>query len=182
MLVGYLAFWALAIVGLATGLYFWLDRSKKSLKHLLWLVTIIAIIALVLIISGIVGLRSEIATGQWPPVDGSVISSKVVGEKAFHPEITYSYMVNGSEYSHTSTLKIPGFGGKRNRLELAEYLVAQYPSGRTISVFYNPDDPSQSELKTGITYRTLLETALGVVLLVIAGILVIPLYRKTGVR
>jgi hypothetical protein len=173
-----LAFLALAAAALVVGVYYYRNPAGTIKIRLRWLVTLMAIVSMILTIAGIINLQSEIATTRWTAIEGEIITSEVIGQRAFHPMITYSYSTNGQNFSNTSTLDTPGFGGKRNRLELAEYLVARYPAGSSITVYVDPDQPSVSELTVGMTYRTLLETVLGLILMVGTIVAAGRLFRK----
>jgi hypothetical protein len=181
MIIGYLSFLVLVIVAFVLGVYYFRHPSANIKAKLRWLVILMALISVILTVAGIISLQKEIASGRWPSTEGQIIASEVKGERAFHPEITYLYTVDGHDFSGTSALNTPGFGGKRNRLELAEYLIAQYPIGSPITVHYKPDDPKTSELHTGMTYRTLLETALGLILMIGTIIVALRLFQRNRV-
>jgi hypothetical protein len=181
MLIGYMAILALTIIGAIIGLQFWLGPMFKNQKAFRWASTAAVIfVALILVGSGVWRLRGEIATRTWPVAEGTITEARVVGERAIHPEIDYIYSVNGREYSGVSSLRTPGFGNKRSRLETAELLVDQYQVGMPISVHYDPARPNISTLKIGITYSSTLETALGTILILGIFIVAIPLMRKNS--
>jgi hypothetical protein len=179
MLIGYMAILALTIIGAIIGLQFWLGPTFKNQRAFRWIsLAAVLLVALVLAGSGLSRLRGEIATKAWPMAEGTITGAQVVGERAIHPEIDYIYDVNGREYSGISSLRTPGFGNKRSRLETAELLVDQYQTGMPISVHYDPDRPDISTLKIGITYSSTLETALGTILILGTFFIAIPLMRR----
>jgi len=83
----------------------------------------------------------------WPTVAGTVEISEVIGERAFHPRIVYSYAVAGTRYTDTSFLDMPSFGGRRSRRDAAEKKAAEYPVAAEVTVHYNPAAPADSRLK-----------------------------------
>lgn len=91
-------------------------------------------------------LQKSLEIAQWPTVQGTIVESKVVGDRAFRPDVDYVYTVDGNEYSGTSYLNLPGFGGRTSRFDAAEKLVNQYPKGSSVTVYYNPENPQQSTL------------------------------------
>lgn len=84
---------------------------------------------------------------QWPSVEGTVITSRVAGERALHPEIVYEYSVAGSTFRDSTGFDTPSFGGKSVKQDVAEAIVAKFPSGSRVAVHYNPEMPSQSLLR-----------------------------------
>lgn len=85
------------------------------------------------------------------PVDGTVQSVAIeeVNEQddmAFHPNITYTYRLDGRRYTaHTIDPSIYLY--KENTREAAEAFTSNYTVGETTTVFVNPNDPSQAFLK-----------------------------------
>lgn len=99
----------------------------------------------------------------WPKTKGTITIAKVVGNRAFRPDIEYQYEVDGVQYSGTSFLNVPGFGGRTNRLDAAEKIVKQYES-KDITIFYNPQNPGESLLKINPPYSVYLQLAFGATL------------------
>ena len=116
----------------------------------------------------------------WPTTDGVVISSEVAGERAFHPEVVYEYQVLGQTYQGLSTLQVPGFGGKRKRDEVATKEIANYWPGRTVTVYYNPDDPSESLLHTRLEWAVYGQLGFGGTLVLAGLLLILWPRRQTG--
>ena len=92
------------------------------------------------------------ASLDWPSTDGKVVRSQVVnkgGERGggltFLPDIEYQYQVKARRYKGKNVfLSYDVATGDRSR---AEQRCAQYPVGREISVYYNPDNPADSCLE-----------------------------------
>lgn len=97
---------------------------------------------------------------EWPDTHGVITSSQILKENrkdygnnssrtsthhyAYRVWVQYSYQVNASTYigkrirvrSHTYSLE-----------SLAQRELAEYPVGKTVKVYYNPEDPERSFLK-----------------------------------
>lgn len=81
-------------------------------------------------------------TLAWPQVPGKILESKLVsssdGESTF-AKVLYAYEVNGTPLQSSSV----GASG----MMTASDIVAKYPAGRAVQVFYNPDSPSSTVLE-----------------------------------
>ncbi len=90
---------------------------------------------------------------DWPTAAGEIIESKITGEKAIVPSVTYTYAVGDNAYTATSDLGTPGFGNAAKRLNAAQTLIADYPVGKGVRVHYNPADPRESYLTTAVPWN-----------------------------
>ena len=155
----------LLLIEVAACFFFWRKRYIKRLKIL------IILCGLILFIPGGFMSLSRISTLQdnldqkWIAVEGRVITSQVTGERAFHPEITYQYPVGDDTLTARTDLGMPGFGGRRNRLETSEIIARDNPPGRPITVYYDPANPTESTLRPGISYNIYMQLASGIVLM-----------------
>ncbi len=93
------------------------------------------------------------AMRDWPTVAGTVIESRIVGEKAIVPYVVYSYDVNSAPFLGTSDLGTPAFGNKSKRLNEAETLLAEYPVGKQVVVHYDAIDPKQSYIVSAVPWN-----------------------------
>ena len=89
---------------------------------------------------------------QWKTVSGKVVRSYRKGGKNRSAHVEYRYGVNG--VSHTS--KRIGFGGLLSSYvpfvyDRSKVVVGKYPTGKTVTVTYDPQKPSRSVLEP--TYR-----------------------------
>lgn len=100
----------------------------------------------------------------WPTVEGTVVVSEIVGERAIHPLIVYQYKVGDSTYQSESSLHAPMFGGKRKKYDVADELVSRHPVGSAVVVFYNPDSAAQSTLAPGVEWSIYGRLGLGILL------------------
>jgi len=105
---------------------------------------------------------------SWPTTQGKVISSAVEEDqhsrikKSFKPRIEYQYALEkkeyvGSEISHHDV----GYGDRVN----ADNIVAKYPVGFQLDVYYDPDDYSRAVLEPGNSWRAYLFLAVPIAML-----------------
>ena len=119
------------------------------------LLLVVGIIAFVLFILNVVFLgviffmrRKMAAVSQWPSTMGTVISSYLErrhsGDNGStnYPVVQYSYQVSGQAYQGAKIAPGPEVGGSG-----AGKVVARYPAGAQVMVFYNPQDPADAVLE-----------------------------------
>ena len=128
-------------------------------------------------------LASKLELKSWSSIDGIILSSKVIGDRAFRPDIDYRYIVNGDTLFGKSFFNQPGFGGRMNRLDSAEKTVQKYAPGTPVRVYYNPSNTAESTLSPGPTYTHFLRLGLVVCVLLSGSIIVMiclwqPAYNK----
>jgi len=88
------------------------------------------------------------ATRDWLSAPGKILSSRVSykksGTRNTFPWVTYAYEVDGKPYQCETVAPgvISTFGAK-----YARKIVARYPSGSNVTVYYNPKDPAQAFLE-----------------------------------
>jgi hypothetical protein len=113
------------------------------------------IIGFVLIILNVVFLgiiffmrRRMAVVSQWPSTMGTVLMSTIErrssGEGGYsdYPVVQYSYQVNGQAYQSYKLAPGPELGGSG-----ARKVVAKYPAGAQVMVFYDPQKPSDAVLE-----------------------------------
>lgn len=121
----------------------------------------------------VVTFASALSSPKWPAVPGVVAVSDLQrsrGEGGFtyRAEISYRYLVDGTELVSNRAQ----FG---DRIELswssgAVRLLQKYPVGRSVNVYYNPYDPEEAVLETGVS-RYLFAMFIGAVIFLIMGIM-----------
>lgn len=116
-------------------------------------------------------LSTTLQKTKWPSVDGTIVASTVVGERAFRPDIRYEYLVNNKHYSGSSFLNMPGFGGRMNRLDAAEKLAKAFPAGSHIVVYYRPENPQESTLVPQPAYSYFIKIGTSTILFILGLIL-----------
>jgi hypothetical protein len=130
--------------------------------------TIIIVASITILFSGIGILlimiyqrnkKKASASLSWPETKGTVIKSKIKeessvfsddeGEESSQPmysaDISYNYLVDGMLYTSDQV----SFAGKSSysKREKVEEILAGFPEGASVSVFYKPDNPQESVLQ-----------------------------------
>ena len=130
----------------------------------------VGIISFVLIILNVIFLgiiyfmrRKMAAVSQWPSTMGNVMMSTIEqrssseGGYTDYPVVQYSYQVNGQTYQSYKLAPGPEMGGTG-----ARKVVARYPSGAQVVVFYNPQNPSEAVLERKAPAQWLMWLLLGI--------------------
>jgi uncharacterized protein DUF3592 len=119
------------------------------------LLLVVGIIGFVLLLLNVIFLvilffmrRKMAAVSQWPSTMGSVIMSTLDRRSSDdgytdYPLVQYSYQVGGQAYQGMKIAPGPEVGGSG-----AGKVVARYPAGAQVMVFYNPQNPSEAVLET----------------------------------
>jgi hypothetical protein len=120
------------------------------------LLIVVGVISFVFLILNVVFLgiiffmrRRMAAVSQWPSTMGTVHASFLErrssseGGSTNYPVIQYSYQVGGQAYQGMKIAPGPEVGGTG-----AGKVVARYPAGAQVMVFYNPQNPSDAVLET----------------------------------
>lgn len=115
----------------------------------------VGIISFVLVILNVAFLaiiffmrRRMAVVSQWPSTMGSVMMSTIElrssgdGGTSEYPVVQYSYQVGGQAYQSMKLAPGPEVGGSG-----ARNVVARYPAGAQVMVFYNPQNPSDAVLE-----------------------------------
>jgi len=111
---------------------------------------------------------------DWPSVSGTIVSSgirettewKRKGIKTgrdrtlYLPNVLYNYEVQGNKYRSYRVF----FEGAEDYFDPgnAREIVSRYPSGKKVSVYYNPENPQFAVLETGVKFTHLLFPATGI--------------------
>jgi len=132
--------------------------------------SVFALFGVYLLGHAIASYKSAVASQSWPTTDGQLTDLRLWGKRNIDGEmkdaeklaVEYRYEINGLKYTGRSaafyTLVYP------KTVEFAE----RYSSGRGITIYYNPSDPSESVIVPGRNpdkpYSDLIMGALGVVI------------------
>jgi len=101
---------------------------------------------------GIYKIYKGYESQNWPTTEGKIIKSRIAGAKriiARRAFIKYEYFVAGKRYVSSQisyTLIIGDYSG-------AVEILREYPEGKIVTVYYNPDDSMDAVLKTEISGR-----------------------------
>jgi hypothetical protein len=102
-------------------------------------------------IFGLRVLGRSYSSTRWPVTPGRIISSGVVTSYSeTRASVEYEFILAGKVYR-----------GRMTSAEQPETLVALYPTGREITVGFDPGDPSQSVLRPRIRWWSLALTLVG---------------------
>ena len=98
----------------------------------------------------LIHLKKAYASVNWPTTTGTITSSEVSGiSDECSPSIWYEYSVNGKEYVNKEiTTKQWNESMHKHH---AEEIVAEYPVGDTVKVYYQEKNPSISYLIIGVS-------------------------------
>ena len=113
------------------------------------------------------------ASNAWPSTRGTITVSELSSPNPINPKkkkanVRYSYQVNGSRHTG-SVIKFADTTGSRESLQAA--LIAPYPVGADVDVFYDPDNTGTAVLEPGGGLRGLLLVLPPLILAGIGGML-----------
>jgi hypothetical protein len=142
------------------------------------------IAGLALVAFGWKELSDGYSSTHWPTTEGVVIESQMArtgsGKKGFKPVVAYSYSFEGNSFSSERIL----FGmtsfrtiAKSSQQRAYEWL-EKYPEGRSVTVAYDPSDPSNSTLNIGAHYTAWIAPVMGLVFLSSGIFLALPNKKK----
>jgi len=175
-------------------------QMKKSFTGLfggLFFLIFGLIILIFAIQTSVISIESE----GWPTVDGTITSSMIdvyeerdtsTGDDDFpptyttyyEPEITYSYSINGVDYSFDKI----SFSRTRFVIQSeAQEVIDEYSTGTNVTVYYNPSNPSEAVLEPGIQNSGgMICSTIGALIFVVLGALivlsVVKNYKKMSVE
>ena len=98
-------------------------------------------------------LRAARMSLHWPTADGTITASDVIlgrtgkGGKAYSPGVRYSYSVDGTDYQGDGIQ----FGSSGIAERTAKAIVAAFPVGKRVPVYYDPQRPTRTVLMPGVT-------------------------------
>jgi hypothetical protein len=99
---------------------------------------------------GIYKIYKGYESQNWPATEGKIIDSRLSGAKRTFGRrvfIKYEYFVKGSRYISSQisyTLIIGDYSGSVE-------IIREYPKGKKVTVYYNPDNAMDAVLKTEIS-------------------------------
>ncbi len=122
--------------------------------------------------------RRMAAVSQWSSTMGTVSASYLERRHSSsdsgstnYPVVQYSYQVSGQSYQSTKLAPGPEVGGTG-----AGKVVARYPAGAQVMVFYNPQNPSDAVLETKAPAQWILWLILIIFDVVLCGVIPIVLW------
>ncbi len=113
-------------------------------------------------------LQNAKASAEWPAAKGIITVSKVVKSESttgtgtnkrrtvtYNAKIHFKYPVKGKSYTSNNVT----FGQSTKG---AGVIVSQYPTGKKVNVFYNPQDPKVAVLEPGVSTSSYLFLGFGI--------------------
>lgn len=109
----------------------------------------------------VANLRTAMAAARWPTATGTILSSvaephRILASRGqgqtvtvWSPVVEYSYRVQDRDYHGTRLAFGADVAGAQAR---AEATVARYPAGRTVTVHFDPANPSSAVLEPHVAF------------------------------
>jgi hypothetical protein len=116
-------------------------------------------------------LQKAQASTSWPSVSGRVVESDVSywndeDGNYYRPEVSFEYTVDGRQYEATRI----NFSSDQSydTTDDAWEVANRYPTGETVSVYYDPEEPETAVLEPGATTGSYLLLAIGAVFILVS--------------
>jgi hypothetical protein len=159
---------ALLIVIIITSLSVVFTRRRLSqLNFARWILPLgilILFAGILLIVFSANDITDSLVRQSWPVMMASIISTDIIGERAYSPQLSCEYKVDGKVYTLTTDLKTPGFGRKKTRRQTSEIILKDFPVGSKVQIKYNPANPAEAFIRTGPYWSDYMKISLGVLL------------------
>ena len=141
-----------------------------------WVMILVPFLAgTILFIIALRSLRRARDSFFWPYTNGRVLSSKITireaesgkpGGTTIHvPVIRYNYLVKGREYECKRIQIMSDYSSPSE--EAVRKLLAKYPPGSEVIVYYDPARPERAVLEKGISRDIYVMMAFSVILLLV---------------
>lgn len=150
------------------------NRDRKTNSTLFGLIfTLVG--ALIFYFFGFPPLKYGYESKSWPVTTGTITHSEVEswmkdGKSQYDARINYSYEVDGKKYNSTKINTSGSYSG--SNITKAKELVNDFPAGKTVDVFYDPEVPDSAALKPGVSGGDIAMAAFPLIFLII-GLLVL---------
>lgn len=115
-------------------------------------------------------LQNARASALWPTADGVVTRSEVTRSTdpdngdSYSPEVTYTYTVNNvSQTDKTIKFGENSYSSRRK----ADEVVGNYPVGKNVTVYYDPEKPERSVLEPGVSGGSYIVIGIGIFFILI---------------
>lgn len=109
-------------------------------------------------------LQNARASATWPTAEGTITASEVTHSSdedgdSYRPEVAYDYQAGGQFHtSYTIKFGENSYSSRRR----AETIAANYPVGKQVTVYYDPEQPGRSVLEPGVTGGSYIVLGVGV--------------------
>jgi hypothetical protein len=149
-----------------------IDKQSSGLSTVIFLLIFFAVGAGLMVWGGIV-LRNASVSKEWPAVQGEIVSSYVDSSSdedgtTYSADIEFQYVVDDRRL----TADTVNFGeyGSSNRNHAAD-IVAKYPVGKMVTVYYDPAEPETAVLEPGVTWSSYVLLLMGLVFIIAPAII-----------
>ncbi len=100
------------------------------------------------------------ASKEWSLTHGKVVVSKIQseisgGKSMYFADIHYDYTVDGKDYRN-SGVSVASEGTSTSSKRSVTRTIRKYPEDSEVKVYYNPKNPQESVLETGLDFTTML--------------------------
>ncbi|KKL50012.1 hypothetical protein LCGC14_2309750 [marine sediment metagenome] len=139
---------------------------------------------------GIRGLIRARASADWPTAEGKVVASSVERHRntgsrgsstTYHAEILYEFSVEGTTFNGDRVAY--GDYGSGNSSH-ARRIVNRYPKGKSVTVYYMPDNPEECLLESGLKAQSWFLPGFGLLFFTVGSVMAVYLpraMRKRGI-
>jgi hypothetical protein len=109
-------------------------------------------------------LQDARASATWPTAAGVVTSSEVdhstdaEGGDSYSPEVDYQYQVDGQTITNNQIKFGENSYSSRRK---AEEIAANYPLGQQVTVYYEPERPTNAVLEPGVSAGSYIVITIG---------------------
>lgn len=123
-------------------------------------------------------LQKARVSAEWPSVSGQITESNLEFDRGgedgdtYTPRVSYSYTVNSVSYeSYAIKFGENTYSSERE----AQEILARYPAGQVVQVYYDPSDPDSAILEPGVSGGSYIVLSVGL-LFVVLSLLPPPFY------
>jgi hypothetical protein len=112
-------------------------------------------------------MKRQLATGKWIAASGKVLESRILDHgSSLEPYVKYSYVVRGQTYISERMAPNAYVYDQSASMSSVNRMIAPYAVGKTIKVYFDPNNPQDAVLKKSDSILT------NVILVVVSGIFI----------
>ena len=122
---------------------------------------IVVVISCVVLIKIVRDIMNGLNSRNWPITTGTIIQSGIHTRQktdedgftstTYGATVVYTFNISGKEFKETRR----SFSGVRtSSVRQAEQILARYPQGSSVTIYYHPDNPSLCVLEPGVSWLT----------------------------
>jgi hypothetical protein len=133
---------------------------------------------------GIISSMEAFYSQSWPAVEGVITLSQVDSYLSesdsgtttmYHPQVSYNFSVNDQDY-HGDVINMDDIS--TSDIRAAEKIIARYPKGKVVLIYYDPGRPEKAVLEPGLTGGLFIPLSIGIIITLLAIVMNILLFRK----